>query len=163
MSQEPKPVKFSGVSDKNGFFSNYAPYPVTLDEKVWPTAEHYFQARQFEDNKLDDELVKYKSASIAVRISREHSDKRRRDWNKIQDKVMYEVVKAKFSQHEVLKEKLLATGDSPIIQHSPDNDYWGDGGDGSGKNKLGKILMRVRRELGGGKASQRGAKGRRRR
>jgi hypothetical protein len=27
--------------------------------------------------------------------------------------------------------------------------YWGDGGDGSGKNMLGKILMRVRDELRG--------------
>jgi predicted NAD-dependent protein-ADP-ribosyltransferase YbiA (DUF1768 family) len=25
--------------------------------------------------------------------------------------------------------------------------YWGDGGDGSGKNMLGKILMRVRDDL----------------
>ncbi len=155
MIQEIKPVKFSGVSDKNGFFSNYAAYPINIEEKVWPTAEHYFQARQFEDNSLDEELVKYKSASIAVRISRENSGNKRNDWPKIQDKIMYDVVKAKFSQHEILREKLLATGDSPIVQHSPDNDYWGDGGDGTGKNKLGKILMRVRKELGGGKAENR--------
>jgi predicted NAD-dependent protein-ADP-ribosyltransferase YbiA (DUF1768 family) len=25
--------------------------------------------------------------------------------------------------------------------------YWGDGGDGSGKNMLGKVLMRVRDDL----------------
>ena len=160
MSQPQKPVKFSGVSDKNGFFSNYASYPVNLEDKVWPTAEHYFQARQFKDQSLDSELVKYKSASIAVRISRENSGKKRSDWDKVQDKIMYEVVKAKFSQHEILREKLLATGDSPIVQHSPDNDYWGDGGDGTGKNKLGKILMKVRKELGGGKRSNKRPRGR---
>ncbi|MGB0580464.1 MAG: NADAR family protein [Limisphaerales bacterium] len=160
MSQQQKPVKFSGVSDKNGFFSNYASYPVNLEDKVWPTAEHYFQARQFKDQSLDSELVKYKSASIAVRISRENSGKKRSDWDKVQDKIMYEVVKAKFSQHEILREKLLATGDSPIVQHSPDNDYWGDGGDGTGKNKLGKILMKVRKELGGGKRSNKRPRGR---
>jgi len=155
MTTEVKPVKFGGVSDKNGFFSNYAPYPINIEQTVWPTAEHYFQARQFEDKRLDEELVKYKSASIAVRISRENSKDKRNDWPKIQDQIMYEVVKAKFSQHEILKDKLLATGDSLIVQHSPDNDYWGDGGDGRGKNKLGKILMRVRKELGGGKAEHR--------
>ncbi len=38
--------------------------------------------------------------------------------------------------------------------------YWGDGGDGSGKNMLGKILMRVRDELRGQQApSKKAARG----
>lgn len=31
--------------------------------------------------------------------------------------------------------------------YSVDDDYWGDGGDGSGKNMLGRILMQVRESL----------------
>ena len=42
---------------------------------------------------------------------------------------------------------LLSTGDALIIEHSRRDRYWGDGGDGSGANKLGQILMRVRGEL----------------
>lgn len=34
-----------------------------------------------------------------------------------------------------------------IIEHTENDDYWGDGGDGKGKNKLGQILMVVRAEL----------------
>jgi ribA/ribD-fused uncharacterized protein len=147
MSQKDKPVKFSGVSEKNGFFSNYAAFPIAIEGQTWPTAEHYVQARQFKDKKLDKELVKYKSASIAVRLCRERADNRRSDWDKVKDNVMYDAVKAKFSQHEILKEKLLATGESPIVHAAPDNDYWGDGGDGSGKNMMGKILMKIRKEL----------------
>ena len=150
MSQKDKPVKFSGVSEKNGFFSNYAAFPIALDGQTWPTAEHYFQARQFKDKKLDKELVKYKSASIAVRLCREQADRIRKDWDKVKDTIMYDAVRAKFTQHEILKEKLLATGESPIVHAAPDNDYWGDGGDGSGKNMMGKILMKVRKELAGG-------------
>ena len=42
---------------------------------------------------------------------------------------------------------LLATGDSTIVEHTENDAYWGDGGDGSGKNRLGQILMRVREKL----------------
>ena len=34
-----------------------------------------------------------------------------------------------------------------IVEHTENDGYWGDGGDGSGKNMLGQILMRVREEL----------------
>jgi N-glycosidase YbiA len=41
----------------------------------------------------------------------------------------------------------LATGDEEIVENAPEDYYWGCGADGSGQNKLGQILMRVRREL----------------
>ncbi len=57
---------------------------------------------------------------------------------------MHEAVLAKFNQHADLRETLLATGNSTIVEHTVKDAYWGDGGDGSGKNRLGEILMRVR-------------------
>jgi N-glycosidase YbiA len=42
---------------------------------------------------------------------------------------------------------LLATGDSTIVEHTANDAYRGDGDDGSGKNRLGEILMRVRELL----------------
>jgi len=47
-----------------------------------------------------------------------------------------------------LRETLLATGDSTIVEHTKNDAYWGDGGDGTGKNRLGEILMLVRELLG---------------
>ena len=41
---------------------------------------------------------------------------------------------------------LLSTGNQVLIEHSNDR-YWGDGLDGTGQNKLGKILMEVRDKL----------------
>jgi predicted NAD-dependent protein-ADP-ribosyltransferase YbiA (DUF1768 family) len=35
---------------------------------------------------------------------------------------------------------------SPLTEN---DSYWGDGGDGSGRNMLGQVLMRVREELRG--------------
>ena len=42
---------------------------------------------------------------------------------------------------------VLSTGDSKLVEHTENDDYWGDGGDGSGKNMLGRILMEVRTSL----------------
>ena len=44
-------------------------------------------------------------------------------------------------------ELLLATGDAKLVEHTDNDDYWGDGGDGSGRNELGRILMAVRDAL----------------
>lgn len=60
---------------------------------------------------------------------------------------MYDAVYAKFSQHKELKKILLDTGDSTIVEHTKNDSYWGDGGDGSGRNQLGKTLMKVREDL----------------
>jgi hypothetical protein len=59
---------------------------------------------------------------------------------------MMKAVRAKF-QIPALKAKLLATGNVLIRVMSPQDNFWGVGRSGKGKNKLGKILMRVREEL----------------
>lgn len=50
----------------------------------------------------------------------------------------------KFLQHEALQEELLATGVATLVEHTANDSYWADGGDGSGKNMLGRILEEVR-------------------
>ena len=61
--------------------------------------------------------------------------------------IMRYAVREKFRQNTVIMEDLLETGDSIIIEHTKNDSYWADGGDGTGKNMLGKILMEVRAEL----------------
>jgi hypothetical protein len=46
-----------------------------------------------------------------------------------------------------LKALLLGTGEAVLVEHTANDSYWGDGGDGSGKNRLGALLMQVRAEL----------------
>src|SRR5438309_1142191 len=60
---------------------------------------------------------------------------------------MKDALIAKFTQHQEIREILLSTGDSILIEHTFKDSYWGDGGDGHGKNKLGILLMEVREEL----------------
>jgi ribA/ribD-fused uncharacterized protein len=86
---------------------------------------------------------------IAARLGRSRKRPLRKDWESVKDRVMHEAVLTKFTQHADLREILLGTGDSKIVEHTENDSYWGDGGDGSGKNRLGQILMGVRDVLRG--------------
>ena len=60
---------------------------------------------------------------------------------------MKKALVAKFTQHDGLRQLLVGTGKRKLVERSPYDTFWGDGGDGSGKNQLGKLLMEVREEL----------------
>ena len=71
----------------------------------------------------------------------------RRDWESVKVGIMRAAVLAKFTQHAKLRDLLLSTGNATIVEHTENDDYWGDGGDGTRKNMLGRILMNVREQL----------------
>ena len=59
---------------------------------------------------------------------------------------MYFIVRNKFIPNDDLMEKLIATGNAELIEGNWWKDtYWGVC-DGIGENKLGKILMQIRKE-----------------
>jgi N-glycosidase YbiA len=140
-------IKFYQTNEEYGCFSNFADYPIELKGKSWPTSEHYFQAQKFVGTKHEEEIRKINSPMMAAQLGRDRKKPLRRDWEKVKDSIMRDAVLAKFRQHEDLQEILLATGDAKIIEHTENDRYWGDGGDGKGQNKLGRILMSVRSEL----------------
>ena len=65
----------------------------------------------------------------------------------MRDAVMWVALAAKFRQHADLRQRLLATGEIELVEANPEDGYWGDGGDGSGANRAGHLLMEVRQEL----------------
>jgi len=140
-------IHFYSVSDAYGCFSNFSPHPIVLKGKTWPTSEHYFQAQKFVGAPDEEDVRRAESPMVAARMGRSRKRPLRRDWESVKDAVMSEAVLAKFTQHDDLRETLLATGDATIVEHTENDAYWGDGGDGSGKNRLGQILMRVREAL----------------
>lgn len=140
-------INFYRTGDEYGCFSNFSPHPVELKGKRWPTSEHYFQAQKFAGTEHEEAIRMEKSPMIAARMGRDRKKPFRVDWETIKDDIMREVVRAKFEQHSDLRAILVATGDATIVEHTDNDSYWGDGGDGSGKNMLGRILMEVREEL----------------
>lgn len=142
-------IKFYKVNEPYGCFSNFAAYPIEVDGKVWPTSEHYFQAQKFAGTEFEEEIRQVRSPMIAARMGRGRRKPLRADWESVRDKVMRRAVLAKFTQHEELRGILLGTGDAMLVEHTRNDSYWGDGGDGRGRNMLGQILVSVREELRG--------------
>jgi hypothetical protein len=71
----------------------------------------------------------------------------RSDWERVKEEVMMEALMAKFTQHGKLGSLLKATGNRLLVERTSNDRYWGDGGNYSGKNRLGYCLMRVRQQL----------------
>jgi ribA/ribD-fused uncharacterized protein len=140
-------IQFYSVSDDYGYLSNFAGYPIQVGGKTWPTSEHYFQAQKFKEAQHQETIRKAGSPMIAARLGRSRKLPLRRDWESVKVAIMQKAVLAKFTQHAELRELLLATEDAKIVEHTERDDYWGDGGNGGGKNMLGRILMEVREAL----------------
>jgi ribA/ribD-fused uncharacterized protein len=143
-------IEFYAVGDAYGEFSNFAPFPIFVRGKRWPTSEHFFQAQKFAGTPHEEEVRRARKPRIAAEMGRDRKRPLRRDWESIKDGVMLEALRAKFTQHADLGAQLVSTGDARLVEHTENDAYWGDGGDGSGKNRLGQLLMRVREELRAG-------------
>lgn len=139
-------IKFYRQHDPWGEFSNFSAHPIELDGQRWPTSEHYFQAQKFADPALQAKIRSAKDPGDAARLGRRLPGLRS-DWEQVKDDVMLHALRAKFTQHPKLGQKLLSTGDAELVEHTTNDRYWADGGDGSGKNRLGELLMQLRSEL----------------
>lgn len=140
-------IQFHLVGQDYGSLSNSAPFPISLDSKMWYTAEHYFQARKFHDVQVQKQIQQTRAASEIIWIANNPKLRVRRDWDLVKLDFMRTAVRAKFTQITSLKKLLINTGDAILIDHSEEDLYWSDGGDGSGRNMLGVVLMEIRDEL----------------
>lgn len=140
-------IHFYGTKDDHGCLSNFYRVRVTVNGVTWPTTEHYFQAQKYAGTPREAEIRMAKTPRIAADLGRSRKHPLRPDWEKVKDAIMREAVLAKFSQHADLRKILLDTGAAQLVEHTANDAYWGDGGDGSGRNMLGQILMSVRQEL----------------
>jgi ribA/ribD-fused uncharacterized protein len=128
------------------FLSNFFPAEVTYNGLTYQNNEAAFQAQKTYSK---EERIEFTTLEPRDAKRRGRRVRLRRDWEQVKDRIMEEIVRAKFSQNEELKEQLLATGDAQLVEGNRWNDrYWGvDIWSGVGENHLGKILMKVRSEL----------------
>ena len=140
---------YSAREQPYGCFSNFSRHGLELDGLWWPTSEHYFQAQKFAttDRPWFRLIQRAKTSKDAAKMGRNRTHLLREDWEEIKDCIMHRAVLRKFEIHRQLCQLLLATGEEKIVENSPFDYYWGCGVDGSGKNKLGRILEAVRSQL----------------
>lgn len=142
-----KTINFYNKNEPYYEFTNFFPCQIKLKGKTWPTTEHYFQAQKFAGTPLEEEVRLLATPREVFNFARNHKAEVRADWFQVNDAVMHEAVWAKFTQHPDLAKLLIDTEDAVLVEHTENDHHWGDGGDGSGKNKLGRLLMQVREEL----------------
>jgi ribA/ribD-fused uncharacterized protein len=144
-------IEFSSKTPTYKEFSNFYKSKFLLDGKEWPTVEHYFQAQKFQSNPEYQETIRSAKEPVKAKSlggSREYPI--RNDWDSYRNDVMKKALDAKFNQNQELKEKLLATKNSPLVEATTDP-YWGQGRNKKGANELGLLLMELRENLSAGK------------
>ena len=141
-----KEIFFFTRHGKYGWLSNFYRASISIDGTIWPTSEHYYQAmktRDPEEQAMIQDLATPKEAKYAgyhVTI--------RSDWEYVKEDIMLTALIAKFTQHEELGDKLVATGDAILHEDSPWDKYWGFV-KGNGMNRLGVLIMELREGLKG--------------
>ena len=138
---------YSAREEPYGCFSNFSPHGFQLDDYWWHTSEHYFQAQKFVDTDTNwfHKMRTIKAPKEVAKMGRSRLHPIRIDWEKIKEQIMYRAVLTKFTNHEDIKQILINTGEQLIVENSPMDYYWGCGKNGTGKNRLGEILMQVRK------------------
>jgi ribA/ribD-fused uncharacterized protein len=153
-----------------GQFSNFYPSPIDIEGTQYPTNEHFYQALKFlgPDQTIRSreyaELIRQQNTPNKAKILANQKLKggyawvkplneiiraypdvtMRADFEQVKDNLMRWGVFQKFLQNPQLFQILDSTGLSYLAEHTSRDSYWGDGGDGSGKNMLGRILMETR-------------------
>jgi hypothetical protein len=121
----------------NSFLSNFY-------EHGW-TVEHHYQAAKTDDPVWVAKILNAPHPALAKKLGRQAPI--RRTWESEKIIVMRTLLRMKFAIPE-LGTKLLATGDAMLIEGNTWGDrFWGQV-KGEGANYLGRLLMKIRAELG---------------
>lgn len=125
---------------------NFAPPGVEAEGAYWPTVEHYFQAQKFESAEMREKVRRAQTPKEARSIGQSREHRIRSDWDEVREKVMLRALLLKF-RHTDARALFLSTGDRALVEASPFDYFWACGQDGSGQNRLGHLLVKVREHM----------------
>lgn len=145
-------IRFYRASEKPyGAFSNLYRRPLVFEGETFPTSEHAYQAGKARKPEVREWLMSAPSpALLAMAAHGLYYWDVAPGWSTTKFDRMRNVLRAKFEQHEDLRELLLSTGEARLVESATvDNEVnrlWGEV-NGVGRNMLGMLLMEVRDEL----------------
>lgn len=145
-------IRFYRASEKPyGAFSNLYRRGIEFEGETFATSEHAYQAGKARKPEVRDWVLSAPSpALVAMAAHGLYYWDIAPGWSRKKFDRMRGVLRAKFTQHEDLKEMLLATGDARLVESATvDNEVnrlWGEV-NGEGRNMLGQLLMELRASL----------------
>lgn len=146
-------IRFCKPEGEYWFLSPLAAFPIkmSVDGKLFtfPTVEHYYQAMKFYSNDSRfNVILNLDNPDMARLLTKtpEYKTNRRAnfDWRKFE--IMENALREKFKQNPDAAELLKSTGNAILIKSCPVC-YKCGFGEGSGFNRIGKVLMQIRAEL----------------
>ena len=137
----------SSFTGKYAFLSNFYPAPVTYMGQTYANNEAAFQAQKTCCAKEQQQFSIFRLHNPTEAKKRGKNLTLRPDWDKVMISLMYEICMCKFMQNPKLRDALLATGNSLLIEGNTWGDYFWGKVNGHGENQLGLILMDVREKL----------------
>jgi len=128
------------------FLSNFWIWPIFYEEFTYLSVEHAYQASKTLSVREKMQILQESSPSGAKKLGRKVTV--RKDWDKVKLRIMEELLRQKFmSYNHKLQDRLLETGDAELIEGNNWGDtFWGVC-NGKGENHLGKLLMKIRKEI----------------
>lgn len=147
-----KEVRFYRANEKPyGVFSNLYEREILFENRIYPTAEHAYQAGKPRKEEVRDWILSAPTpALVAMAAHGLYTWDIVSNWSMIKKDRMRAVLRAKFTQHPDLGELLLSTKDARLIEagrvNNAVNRFWGEV-NGRGRNTLGLLLMEIRDEL----------------
>lgn len=131
--------------DKYEFLSNFYPCRVDYEGKSFGSTEQAYQYYKTLDPYFREKIFN-SSPSKSKKITKEKDFPIREDWSQIKLGIMEDLLRIKFKNPN-LRDLLLKTGNSFIIEGNTWNDtFWGVCNN-IGENNLGKLLMKIRDEI----------------
>jgi ribA/ribD-fused uncharacterized protein len=136
--------------------SNFSAFTLKWHGLRFDTSEAAYHWEKFYGFNDDREKIRHSiaeqirlapSAHEAFKIAQQAVAFRHPNWDNLKVAKMRQILRAKASQHEYVRRKLLATGDRELIEDSWRDDYWGWGPNRNGQNMLGKLWMEIRTAL----------------
>jgi len=133
--------------DASHWLAPNSAHPIELDERIWPTAEHYYQANKFSNRERVNAIAQAVSAEEAYRLGNRWFQPKRSNFKSLRPVIMTRALYTKACMYEELRQVLLESKDQPIVETSSYGHYWGIGRDQRGSNQLGKIWADIRTKL----------------
>lgn len=130
---------------EHAFLSNFTYCTVEFDGLTYPSTEHAFQAAKTLDTEERKKIRDLKTPAETKAAGKKL--KLRPDWETIKLDIMEDLLRKKFNQPK-FADKLLATLDEELVEGNWWNDrFFGQCPVGVGENHLGRLLMKIRKEL----------------
>ena len=152
-------IIFGGIHSSYNFLSNYYENPITHNDIEFADVERayqYVKAKTFKDTSSAEKILCSTSPSVAKHIGSTVKNFNMKDWTRVREDAMLQLLRIKFAPGSDLAKKLLATSGKSLAEAGKSDSYsigmtlydkelfntekWT-------KNVLGQLLMKVRDEL----------------